>query len=190
MPTFYKGAALGTHWHRNDATRMGLFAMNPGAAPQASRMINHILYNSQGTPFVSVSRSYEVALGYALFTGLGGRIPTRRNRAVVYEITLDDPLPPGVALYDPVQQVLSASKLTAPNSYQHDGGQDFILGVVNETRFGNYLQQLRVTPAGPDVTSPILTRELKTVVRALRDAEVLMTGIAPISNIQRWEVHI
>lgn len=188
MPTYFKGAAIGSHWHGQDACQTGLFSTSPGAGTGgfAGSAINHVLNNSRNSPYLSLSRSYEVALGYALLTGRNGHIPTQSNPAFVYEIYLDDPLPPGLTLVDPVQLILSTSPL--PGSYHHDGGPDFLLGVIDETNHKHILHRPRMTASGPDIVAPSLTRELKAIVRVLRDAEVLITGIIPRQNIMRWAV--
>lgn len=190
MPTYYKGAALGSHWHSQDARLTGLYATSPGTgtAVFTGSTINHVLNNSVSSPFLSLSKSYEIALDYALLTGVAAQIPTPSNPAFVYEIDLDEPLPNGVSLIDPVRLIVSSSM--TPGYYHHDGGPDFLLGIVDESNYSSILRRMRVTPNGSDIVSPTLTRELKTVVRVLRDAEVLATGIIPANCIRRWNVSL
>jgi len=188
MPTYYKGASIGTYWHTNDASVTGLYAVRPGAGVFVGGAISHILTNSAVSPYISLTKSYEIALNYALLTGVAGQIPTRGNPAFVYEVFFDATLPPGVQLFDPVETIVSATARAAFGMYQHDGGPDYLLGIINSRRFGKTLLRPRITPSGPDITSPILTPELKSIVRSLRDAELIATGVIPVANIRRLAV--
>ena len=103
-------------------------------------------------------------------------------------------MPLGLQLLDPVQEV--AQMLPSPTSlgppYQHDGLPDFLLGVVNPSRMGHFLEQHSMQPPSSEGTSrpPNLTIELETLVRALRDAEILARGIIPATCVRnRFEVH-
>lgn len=113
--------------------------------------------------------------------------PTQARPAYVYEIELDDPLPPGLQLLDPIKEVVATtqSPLSAI-SYQHDGLPDFLLGVVNPSTMGQYLSTptKQPPPGGGTTRSANLTPELEALVRALRDAEILAVGNIPASCIQ------
>ena len=65
--------------------------------------------------------------------------------------------------------------------YQHDGLPDFLLGIVDPGNMGHFLAQHAKQPPSSEGTprSPNLTIELETLVRALRDAEILAHGIIP-----------
>lgn len=63
----------------------------------------HTARTTTDSPYVSLSRSYGVALDYALAAGRA--LPTPAVPAYVYEIELDDPLPTGLVLLDPIQEV-------------------------------------------------------------------------------------
>ena len=56
----------------------------------------------------------------------------------VHEIEIQEPLPPGLHLLDPVKEV--AQMLPPPTSsgppYQHDGLPDFLLGIVDPGNMG------------------------------------------------------
>ena len=42
MPTFYKGAGLGTHWHKNDSRQVGFTARSPRATPTMEAILTHV----------------------------------------------------------------------------------------------------------------------------------------------------
>jgi len=103
----------------------------------------------------------------------------------VYEITLPDP-PTGIEVIDPVAHV--ASGLTDPRvspSYHHDGNMAFLLGVVDPDTMDAHLKTPICTPKGstPTPRPANLTIQLETLVRALRDAEVLIMGAIPHTYI-------
>ena len=84
MPIFYRGAALGTYWHKNDARLTGFTSHHPGAGYSASRVAQHIARGTTTSPYVSLTRSFAVAYGYAL-VGPGGS-PISGKPAYVYEV--------------------------------------------------------------------------------------------------------
>jgi hypothetical protein len=192
VPDFYRGAGPRSYWWKKDATKSGFQPQEPGASPSIARLIEHIGGDTSGSPYISLSRSYGVARGYAL-VGEGG-IATSSVPGYVYVIELADPLPPGFEIIDPVRAV--ASSLPPPTDeigYQHDGSQNFLLGVVDvDPTSRRYLTEEVRTPRGSYGTprSPRLTRQLETLVRALRDAEILAVGNLPrgcvIRRVPEW----
>ena len=105
-----------------------------------------------------------------------------------------NPYRTGLQLLDPVKEVAQA--LPSPPSsgppYQHDGLPDFLLGVVNPGRMGHFLIQYAMQPPASEGTprSPNLTIELETLVRALRDAEILAHGSIPVTCVKnRFEAY-
>lgn len=118
--------------------------------------------------------------------------PTQTNPGCVYEIELNDPLPPGLQLLDPIKEVAAASPSPLDlTSYQHDGLPDFLLGVVNPVQMGQFLTApYPQPPPGSGINRPPnLTIELETLVRALRDAEILAVGNIPASCVRnRYDV--
>jgi hypothetical protein len=125
------------------------------------------------SPYISLTRSYEVAEGYARY--YGNAFPSVANPAYVYE--LDIPAKSGVQLIDPIQEL--AQSLGSPFAslfYQHDGGQDVMLGLVDSAMFGHVLTRYVKTPGASTGRGPNITDELHALVRALRDAEVLAFG--------------
>lgn len=189
MPIFYKGAPVGTHWHDRDASRTGFRSRrSAGKADRLNtqRLMEHIARGTTTSPFISLTRSYEVALTYAQ---IWQRPPEVGEAGVVYEVEIrENDL---VDLLDPVKEV--AAELPDPFqvAYQHDGPPDFLLGVVAPTRFSEYWDQDYAQPPGNHGTRrpPTLSIQLETLVRALRDAEILAVGYIPGSCVtRRWPI--
>ena len=148
--------------------------------------MDHIARSTINSPFISMTRSYGVALHYAMLSS--ERDPTVDDPAYVHEIEIQEPLSPGLHLLDPVKEV--ADMLPDPASpgpsYQHDGLPDFLIGIVDPRNMGHFLRQLSLQPPGSEGTprTPNLTIELETLVRALRDAEILAHGIIPATCVK------
>lgn len=191
MPIFYRGAGINTYWYLNNPAERGFTARTPELTLTVTRMMHHISRGTANTPFISMTRSYAVARDYAVLNSTV--IPTLINPAYIYEIEIPDPLPAEVKILDPVKEV--AEILLPPAmrpSYQHDGSQEFLLGVVDPRNMGHFLMQQVVQPPsnGGTPRPPNLTLELETLVRALRDAELLVYGNIPENWIQnRFDVY-
>ncbi|SUS07829.1 hypothetical protein DF3PA_160005 [Candidatus Defluviicoccus seviourii] len=71
MPFFYRGAGVGTCWHQRDARRDGFVARRPGQTASKDQLIKHIARGTVDTPYVSLTRSYGIALTYAIQFGQG-----------------------------------------------------------------------------------------------------------------------
>lgn len=119
--------------------------------------------------------------------------PTLNNPAYVYEIEMPDPLPDEMTILDPVKEI---AKILLPPAmgppYQHDGSQEFLLGVVDPRNMGHFLVQQATQPPsnGGTPRPPNLTLELETLVRALRDAELLAYSSIPANCVQnRFDVY-
>jgi hypothetical protein len=192
MAIFYRGAGINTYWYLNDPIEQGFVARAPRMTPTTTRQMLHIARSTVNSPFVSLTRSYAVAWHYAMVSS--ERVPTAEDPAYVHEIEIQEPLPPGLHLLDPIKEV--AQMLPSPTSsvppYQHDGLPDFLLGVVDPGRMENFLTQYAKQPPSSEGTPrpPNLTIELETLVRALRDAEILAHGIIPATCVKnRFEVY-
>ncbi len=192
MAIFYRGAGINTYWYLNDPMEQGFIARSPGMTPTITRQMLHIARSTVNSPFISITRSYAVAWHYAMVSS--GRVPTPEDPAYVHEIEIQEPLPPGLHLLDPVKEV--AQMLPSPTNPgppdQHDGLPEFLLGVVEPGRMGNFLTQYAKQPPSSEGTPrpPNLTIELETLVRALRDAEILAHGNIPITCVKnRFEVY-
>jgi len=173
MPIFYRGAGVGTYWHEKDARLSGFTPKRPGAVHSIERLMEHIVRADVNSPYISLTRSYGVAYWYA---APFGRVPaTESNPGYIYEIEISKPLPPGLQLLDPVKEVAMA--LPGPLdliSYQHDGHPDFLL---------------KIAPPGGGTRPPNPLVPLETLVRALRDAEILAVGNIPATYVRnRYEV--
>ena len=185
MPILYRGAGVGTYWHQRDARVTGFTPQHPGMSPSLDRLIGHISYGTVTSPYVSLTRSYGVAWSYAM--SLGHSQPAQSNPAYVYEVEIDEPLPLGLQLLDPVQTIAAA--MPSPShriSYQHDGLPSFLLGVIDPMGMEDFLKlpPPQPPPGGGTPRPPNLTRELEALVRALRDAEILAVGNIPAACVR------
>jgi hypothetical protein len=127
MPIYYRGAGVGTYWHMNDARISGFTPHYPGAGRGINRVRHHIARGTTASPYVSLTRSYGVAWGYAL---AGRNLPTIDNPAYVYEVEIDENDGLGTRLLDPVQAI--AVGLGSPyetRTYHHDGDSSFCLAL-------------------------------------------------------------
>jgi hypothetical protein len=185
MPIFYKGAGVETYWHERDARVLGFSAAEPALAPTINGLMLHVARGSVRSPYVSLTRSFGVAWDYAVN---GGRVAATQDRpGYIYEIELDAPLPPGLTLLDPVVEVAkNTPDPLHPIPYQHEGSKGFLLGVVDPVRMGRYLKQrcIQPPPGGGTPQTPHISQHLETLVRALRDAEVLAIGTIPRAQIR------
>ncbi len=185
MSIFYRGAGVDTYCHLNDPTEIGFTARAPEVAPTTARLMQHISRGTNNSPFISLSVSYAVARDYALLSS--PEIPTPSKPAYVYEIEFQDPLPSGIKVLDPVKEVAQTLPFppTIGPTYQHDGSQEFLLGVVNPRNMGHFLMQHSQQPPLGEGTprAPNLSLELETLVRALRDAEILVYGTIPATCV-------
>lgn len=190
MAIFYRGAGVGTYWHGNDARISGFTSHFPGMTPTPQVLMHHIGRGTTASPLISLSRSYGVAEDYA--KNAGRRRPTASNPAHVYQIEINDPPSAGLLLWDPIQQI--AAHLPGPlgSAYQHDGQPSFLLGVIDPLRMHAFLSApyVQPPPSGGTPRPPTLTIELETLVRALRDAEILAVGTVPAACVtNRYDVY-
>ena len=175
MATFYKGAAIGTHWHTHDSRRVGFTARFPSTHLETEIFIDHIVANIPNSPYISLTRSYAVAWHYAVFNGK--QEPGPGKPTYIYEIEIDDSLPHGLNLLDPVKEVVHI--LPQP-----------LRGIVNLEYMADILDNpVSQLPNSSSRFSPDVERQLIALVFAERDAEVLVHGyIPPFCVKQRFEV--
>jgi len=189
MPIFYRGAGPGSCWDTNDARQLGFRAQSPQLMATMDRLMNHIAQTTVTSPFVSLSRSYAIAHGYAM-AGPGG-IAVQDQPGYIDEIEIAEPLPLGLALLDLIREL--AAVLPGPldrMSYQHDGRAKVLLGMVLPKEFQHMLVSTYPQPGGTSGSPVRVTQELVTLVRALRDAEILAVGNIPASCVlARSPVH-
>ena len=184
MALFYKGVGVGTYLYGNDPRLQGMPPRAPAATCTIGLVMNHIARATTTTPCVSLTRSYGVAEMYAREASCN--FPTTAAPAYVYEVEIPDP-PAGLRIIDPVKEVAATlpSPVTAL-SYFHDGDKDFILGVASPSLMATHLHEpIRQPPgSGGAPRTANLTIELETLVRALRDAEILVVGTVPASLVR------
>ena len=175
MATFYKGAGIGTHWHTRDSRRTGFMARSPATNPKTEGLIDHIVMGTVNSPYISLTRSYAVAWHYAVFSSK--QEPRQGKPAYIYEIEIDDVLPHGLKLLDPVKEVVHI--LPQP-----------LRGVVDLDYMADILGGQ--TPQQPNLRgdfSPSVELQLIALTFAQRDAEVLVHGyIPPFCVKHRFEV--
>jgi len=185
MPIYYRGAGIGTYWHARDARISGFVPHHGGAGQGVNRILHHVARGTTVSPYISLSRSYGVAWGYAV---AGKELPGKESPAYVYEIEIEEADSFGTRLLDPVVEVAAAlGSAYDPRSYQHDGDASFLLGITDPVGHRKELRQtVRFAPPGGGTgRSPLLHIELETLVRALRDAEVLAFGAIAAAQVRR-----
>lgn len=192
MAIFYRRAGIGTYWHTHDARQTGFVARAPQMPSTVDRLMLHIARGTVNSPFISLTRSYGIALNYANF--FGNEVPTRECPAYVYEIEINEPILPELKLLDPIKELAPILPPPLGNHppYQHDGGPAFLLGVVDPINMRKFLTQHAPQPPASAGTprTPNLTIALETLVRTLRDAEILAEGIIPESCVNhQFEVY-
>ena len=165
------------------------FFLPAGELPSASAAVLHITAYSVPSPYVSCTASYEVAESYALL-GPAGRA-TQAVPGAVYQI--DTAQIPPHDVHDPLVLISRGQPVRqnalARASYHHDGGQDLVLAIAAPSLFPGVLAR---PPKGPGGASnpfpPAISAELKALVFALRDAEVLLERVPPTCITNRWSV--
>src|SRR5258708_4676541 len=175
MPVYYRGAAPGTYWNANDARLSGFIPRSPGVSQSASRIIQHVSNGLTQSPYVSLTRSYPVALHYALESGTSQ--PTIHAPGYVYLLEIDDTS--GAQLIDPVQVIAAgaAGPFSDPG-YQHDGHPTVILGVASPLMafFLRIPIQLPRGTSTPVTRLPSVSPYIWGLIASLRDAEILAIG--------------
>jgi hypothetical protein len=178
MATFYKGVAGGTTLAAHDLMATGLAPRNPGGGGSLAAMIAHIRRGTTFSAYISLTKSYGIAENYAQ----ANRIAPSVGTGHVYEVHIDDPPPQGVTVIDPVAAIAgaNANPLRA-HTYHHNGDKNFLLGVVDTGSLGHHVLALAREPPNTGATPrpPYLSDDLEALVRALRDAEVLVIGNLP-----------
>lgn len=183
MMYLYKGAGPGTHWFVHDPRTAGGFLVAP-VSTGPSAIVRHIVNYSWPSAYTSFSASYAAACEYAL-SGPAGTA-TAANPGFVYEIDVHLALAAGVRFLDPAQVILGANPPVGAAGHvptHHDGGADLIRGVADPLQAGILTASPRrptnpAVPAGPTVRTggpPVVHSELRAVIFALRDSEVLAT---------------
>ena len=182
----YRGAGIGSYWYVHNPASRGFTARAPHTSATSERLMHHISRGTGNSPFISLTRSYAVARHYAVLGS--ARPPTPNDPAYVYEIEIQFPLPAGLQLLDPVKEVAKILPDLPGQGlpYQHDGLPTFLLGVVAPKNMQQFLAQHAPQPPSSEGSPrpPNLSLELETLVRALRDAEILALGIIPATCVR------
>jgi hypothetical protein len=170
--TLFKGAAPGTHWHQSDARISGFSASTRVHTKNA--VVTHIGGYSYPSPYLSVSTSFAVARRYALIGPQGAA--TVDTPGYVYEIDLEATTS-HVSLIDPVREI--ALGHTGVVSYEHDGDVDLIRQIA-QGQDPSAAYQL-----GGSSRVPAVSADLRSLIFAVRDAELLIHGSLPNGAVIR-----
>ena len=76
---------MGTYYHHHDARLEGFVARMVVGDATSEQMIGHIAQGTTNSPFISLTRSYGVARGYAL----ASRKAHSLNKGFVYVLEID-----------------------------------------------------------------------------------------------------
>ncbi len=152
-----------------------------GHAPRnVNAIIRHIVNYSWPSPYSSFSASFAAAAAYALAGPRGKATPAEPGW--VYEIDVTVAIQLGARFVDPAREILSQNPdIGAPGTIAtfHDGGQDLILGIADPALHRKVLLTPPRQPGPAGHTHgpgpPIVHHELRAVIFALRDAEILAT---------------
>ena len=173
LPLLYKGAGPGTHWHLNDARLSGFTSAANGVANR-NAVVRHIVAYSHPSPLVSLTSSFAVAREYAISGPAGWA--TKAAPGFIYEIDLS--MLSGSKVFDPILMVVKKAL-----SHMHSGAQDLILAVAQNLPF------VPCHHAGGKALPPTVPQELRALVYALRDAEVLAPVVPSACVVNRHNVH-
>ena len=177
LPTLFKGAGPGTHWHVNDP-RISGFTSAAHRPHTKNAIISHITAYSFPSPYVSLTTSFAVARQYAL-AGPGG-VASRKTPGYVYEVDLSA-CTAAPMIFNPIAEVSKANL-----AHGHDGEQNLILGVASPTH--SRILGVKVLHSGGLKTLPNISAEMRSLVNALRDAEVLVNTIPGACIVMRHNV--
>lgn len=190
MARFYKGAGIGTYWHQHDARLTGIQPRFPGAFYDELTIIQHIRLGTLSSPCISLTKSFGVGEAYAL--EWSGPLATRSDPAFVYELDIPYPPPEPTRVVNPVFELARAANNPSNGlTYHHDSDMNFLLGVVDPGWMQPFLTAPSKQPSGSGFIPRPANLEpcLEAMVRALRDAEVLVIGgISARSVINRHPV--
>lgn len=172
MPRFFKGVG-GVAATAFNPYSVGFRAWQAGLAVSPVMMVRHILKMTRVSPFVSLTKSYEIAHDYAVVAAAAATPP--QTVAYVYELNLSDK---DVEIFDPILEIVKEySLLTMPSTYHHDGGTDFVKGLVSDDI--SIIGKSKKLPGNVLGSPAVLTDELRAISYALRDAELLVKDSVP-----------
>jgi hypothetical protein len=170
LKSLYKGVGPGTYWHKNHTSVLSGGFTTAAAAPGVASIIRHIVNFSRSSAYLSLSTSFAVARSYAL-DGPGG-LATPLAPGYVFEFDL------ALMKNLKVNTVEPAKELVRNNGdLWHDGDQRLLVGIATNSR--RILTKPVPRPGAAAARPPSFRTDLEAVVRALRDAEVLVHGNLP-----------
>lgn len=118
IPTLFKGAAPGTHWHQTDARICG-FTAAANRPHTTNAVLGHVTNYSHPSPYLSLSFSFAVARQYALRGPLG--LATAATPGFVYEVDLSTIADPPRA-FDTLVEIAKVG-----NANEHNGDQGLLV---------------------------------------------------------------
>ena len=169
VPMLYKGAGPGTWWAQNDARVLG-FSAPVNVIAGVNLILGHINTSPQRSPCISFTTSYAIALQYATFGPVGPATPATPGYVYCIDMNQLHPLA-NVVLLDPIVEIAGQNGSFA---HGHNGGSVLIEEIAKTVVSFTHPAQ-RSGKTGP----PTITPALQALVRAIRDAEVLVNGIVP-----------
>ena len=170
---YYKGSAPGTHYweEAHDPRRYG-FRPRQGSGLGTDAIVRHITQYSAVSPYVSLTTSFAIARSYAL----SGRDEAEQGK--VWLVDLDEPS----NVTHPMPVMLAA----LGGRRLHDGDQHLIRQLLVGYRAPPTTFEGVLDPTGDRVKIAVnseVTEELRAIVFALRDAEVLVQHVLPKSVV-------
>jgi len=178
IPTLFKGAAPGTHWHQTDARICG-FTAAANRPHTTNAVLGHVTNYSHPSPYLSLSFSFAVARQYALRGPLG--VARAATPGFVYEVDLSTIADPPRA-FDTLVEIAKVG-----NANEHNGDQGLLLGVADGATHGSVLTTPIPLPGGRMV-QPMVSQALRALVLATRDAEVLLASVPAACVVGRHDV--
>jgi hypothetical protein len=171
----YKGSAIGTHWHRNDARLAGFTTAAWNVGPAYA--VNHITAHSAPSGYISFTTSFAVAAGYALS---GGFVYVIDTALLPLQCQVVDPAAEIVAMVH--QNGSQPWHRTFPRlPWHHTGDATLLSAIAKNDLVAQSTPAAQPPPSAP--MPPIVQPELRAVTFALRDSEVLLAGNIPSSCI-------
>lgn len=142
--------------------------------------MEHIGLTPNYSPFVSLSKSMLVAEDYARGS-ISGVTPSV-TPGYVYVIEIPDPVPDSVRLWDPIKILMGREFAREADDilrYHHNGAQGLLEAIAGGLKPASRRQISSWSDRYPEdyVAQTItISEELKTILWAIRDAEILASG--------------
>ena len=172
LPRLFKGAGPGTYWwnqyrQNGGALPSGISSPRRVGVVSVNDIVLHITAYSSNSPVTSVTTSFAIALRYARVGPAGAASET--NPGYVFEID-SFRAPKDIRWFDPIAAVTTKGIV-----HHHQGDETLVMMLAG----GRNLPLRPVPVPGGGAQIPVFTTELKAVVNAVRDAELLVEEIPP-----------